>query len=46
MAECARKAAAKALVVASRHLVRALAPGVACLSQLGQTWAGLDRPWP
>jgi hypothetical protein len=40
------KATAKALVVASQHRVRALAPGVACLSQLGQTWAWLDKPWP
>jgi hypothetical protein len=33
-----RKAGAKALVVASEHWDQGAAPGVACLSQLGQTW--------
>jgi hypothetical protein len=41
-----QKAAAKALVVASRHRGQGAGSDVACLSQLGQTWARLDKPWP
>ena len=33
-----RKAGAKELVVAREHWDQGAAPGVACLSQLGQTW--------
>jgi hypothetical protein len=45
MAECARRPPRRRLWWPASTGVRALAPGIACLSQLGQTWAWLDKPW-